>query len=218
MARVFTKDEAIICVMSNAKIYKKKLENENMLVIYKVNNNDFDYIEIAFEGNNYQHLTGIELIDEHRTVLDFQAENFYRKCLENRLGSEEIAFKKDGTTHLKLEALPSIMNVYSVTKITGDYNGKQPFLCFDKTIGNINVCLGIRLGDDGLYHPVSALKKDIRELSDNPLQVIAVFTKNSEIEIFSQIRHVAKGVNLNNLNFPEKISNKINLDNYIPKK
>ena len=217
MARVFTKEEAIVCVMSNAKIYKKKLENENMLVIYKVNNTDFSYIEIVFEGNNYQHLTGVELIDEHGNILDLQAENFYRKCLENRLGCEEILLKKDGTTHLKLEALPSIMNVYSVTKITGDHNGKQPLLCFDKTIGNINVCLGIRLGNDGFYHPVSALKKDIKELSNNPLQVIAVFTKSNRDEIFSRIRHVTKGVNIRNLNFSEDILNKINLNDYVPK-
>jgi len=218
MARNYTKEEAIKCVVSNAKIYNKKLENESMLVVYKVDDTEFAHIEIVFVANNYQHLTGVELIDTEGNIIKFQSENFYRKCLENKLSPEEISFKEDGTTPLKLEALSAIMKIHSVTKIVGDYNDKQPFLCVDKTVGNVNVCLGVRCNDSGFYYPVSALRKDIRELSNNQSQVIAVFTKNPQENIYSRIRHVAKGVNLNNISFSEGLSDKVTLENYKPKR
>ena len=75
-----------------------------------------------FYARNYQHLTGLELIDKEGNVLHNQSMNFFRKCIENKLGVEEFRFKKDGTTQLKLAALPVLMDITKITKITGDYN------------------------------------------------------------------------------------------------
>ena len=98
---------------------------------------------MAFYERNYQHLTGIELIERDGRVLHNQSVNFYRKCIENKLSVNEFQFKKDGTTYLKLAALPSIMNIAKITKITGDYNNVRPYLFVDKVVGNVNFCLGL---------------------------------------------------------------------------
>lgn len=67
--------------------------------------------------------------------------------------------------------------------------------------------------------PSSALLEDIKKLTDNPSQVIAIFSKdNLDKEIlYSKVCHVAKGVNLKNVNFPEQIQKMISLYNYVPK-
>ena len=57
-----------------------------------------------------------------------QSINFYRKCIENKLGLDEFQFKQDGTTQLKLVALPTLMDITKITKITGDYNNVRPYL------------------------------------------------------------------------------------------
>lgn len=76
----------------------------------------------------------MELIDGDGNVLHHQAVNFYRKCIENKLGIDEIQFKTDGTSHLKLLALSALMDVTKITKITGDYNNVRPYLYVDKVM------------------------------------------------------------------------------------
>ena len=44
-------------------------------------------------------------INKNGNVLRNQSVNFYRKCVENKLSTDEFQFKRDGTTQLKLEAL-----------------------------------------------------------------------------------------------------------------
>ena len=43
-------------------------------------------------------------INKNGNVLRNQSVNFYRKCVENKLSTDEFQFKRDGTTQLKLEA------------------------------------------------------------------------------------------------------------------
>lgn len=119
----FTKEDARRNVLNCAKQYQKKLLNKKFLVIYRERRDSMiRYIEVAFYERNYQHLTGLELIDREGNVLRKQSVNFYRKCIENKLGIEEFRFKVDGTTHLKQAALPVLMDITKITKITGDYS------------------------------------------------------------------------------------------------
>ena len=63
--------------------------------------------------------------------------------------------------------------------ITGDSNGNQPFLYVDKLVGGVNFCIGLRIDDKiGQYVPVSALQRNIKELTDKPSQVLAIFERN----------------------------------------
>lgn len=108
------------------------------------------------------------------------------------MGLEELQFKNDGTTHLKLAALPILMDVTKITKITGDYNNVRPYLFVDKMIGG-----------------------DIKKLTDAPSQVLAILEKEIETDVYSTVKHVAKGLNLHNITMPESIKNMINLENYV---
>lgn len=83
----FTKEEARKRVLNCAKQYHKKLLNKKFIIIYRERqNNAIRYIEVVFHERNYQHLTGLELIDHKGNVLRNQSVNFYRKCIENKLG------------------------------------------------------------------------------------------------------------------------------------
>ena len=149
-------------------------------------------------------------------MLYHQAVNFYRKCIENKLGIDEIQFKEDGTSHLKLSALPALMDVTKITKITGDYNNVRQYLFVYKVMGGVNFYLGLTKEDDE-YVPSSALLEDIKKLTDAPSQVLAIFEKDAGSEKYDTIKHVAKGLNLNNIRLPDEISNMIDLKNYVYK-
>lgn len=211
----FTKEDARRNVLNCAKQYQKKLLNKKFLVIYRERRDSMiRYIEVAFYERNYQHLTGLELIDRERNVLRKQSVNFYRKCIENKLGLEEFRFKVDGTTHLKLAALPVLMDITKITKITGDYNHMRPYLLVDKVVGGVNFCLGLSKEDD-IYVPSSALLADIKNLTDAPSQVLVILEKETLEEIYMVVKHVAKGLNLNSLVLPDEIKDMISLDNYV---
>ena len=99
-----TLEQARCRVLNCAKAYHDKLENKQLLIIYRDRStNRIMSLEPVFLARNFQHLTGLELIDQNGLIINHQAENFYRKCLENRLSKTEIAFKKDGTTQREKE-------------------------------------------------------------------------------------------------------------------
>ena len=207
-------------VMNCAKAYRDNLCDRQFIVIYRDRiTNAIAYIEVVFLARNYQHLTGINLIGSDGRIIKNHSEDFYRRCVNNKLSISDIAFRKDGNTPLKLDALPAIVKFTSVTKIAGDSNNKSPYLYVDKLVGGVNVCLGLRLDDDtSCYVPVSALRKDIKQLTDNPSQVLTILERSfGSSEKYSTIKHVAKGTNLLSLPIPDDISELISLENYIAK-
>ena len=69
----FTKEEARRKVLNCAKQYQQKLLNKKLFIIYRERkDNAIRYIEVAFHERNYQHLTGIELIDSVGNILHHQ--------------------------------------------------------------------------------------------------------------------------------------------------
>ena len=218
--RSYSLEEARHIVMNCAKQYAKNLLNKRYIILYRdrVDNNIKD-IEVVFKAENYQHLTGLELVDENKRVRQHVSELFLEKCIKNRLAKDEIQFKSDGTSNLKLESLPVMMSIQNVTKIAGDYNGSRPYLVADKLIGNVNFCLGLKMiTGEGHYVPSSALLADIKKLTRNQSQVLAIFSKELHEERYVQVRHVAKGLDLRKVNIPQDVMKKISLSNYISKR
>ena len=211
----YSLEEVRKIVMDCAKQYEKNLLNKNFIIIYRDKlSNQIKDLEVFFGKENYQHLTGIELIDEDGNIREHVSKLFFEKCIKNTLSKEEFQMKKDGTTNLKLQALPTIMEIHKVTKIAGDFDYSRPFLVADKVVGNINFCLGLKCINE-FFVPVSALMENIKSITTNQSQVLAILSKEAADLIYSNIRHVAKGLNLNNLVIPENIKSKITLENYI---
>ena len=78
----FTMEDARRRVLNCAKQYQQRLLNKKIIIIYREKrDNVIRYIEVVFHERNYQHLTGLELIDKNGDVLHNQSMNFYRKCV-----------------------------------------------------------------------------------------------------------------------------------------
>lgn len=104
------KKEALRIVIATAKEYQRKLEGFNYLFIYRDRkSNNVDFFETVFLPRNFLHLTGIEYVDSEGRLQN-KAIDFYNKCTKNLLTEDEIKFKADGTTPLKLQALPKLVN------------------------------------------------------------------------------------------------------------
>ena len=57
--------------------------------------------------------------------------------------------------------------------------------------------------------------EDIKKLTSSPSQVLAIFEKDIDSELYSTVKHVAKGLNLHHLILPPEISSKISLEHYV---
>ncbi|MDE6251345.1 MAG: hypothetical protein K2M78_01720 [Lachnospiraceae bacterium] len=108
-------NEARKIALNCAKQYDKNLNGKNYIIIYRERtSNHIKSIEVKFDTDNYQHLTGIEMIDSYGNFRKNVADLFYSKCIKNTLRKDEIRFKNDGTTNLKLRALPILMNIQKI--------------------------------------------------------------------------------------------------------
>lgn len=209
----FTKKEAVRIVTSAAKDYQEILSGMNYLFIYRErSDNSVRFFETVFLPRNFQHLTGLELLDGDGSIVK-KPLLFYERCLNSKLSEDDIAFRSDGTTRFKLEALPRIVNFISSSKMTGLYNGIRPLLAVDRLAGTTNFCLGFTQNGD-YYVPSSCLLEDIRKLAEKPSQVLAVMSKKSDEAIYKNIRYVAKGLPFDRIKLQSELEEIIDRSEY----
>jgi len=159
----YTKKEAIKIAAKAAQEYSNNLANKNFLVIYRNRGNSkIEFFETVFLPRNFQHLTGLDYVDENGVLLE-RSVDFYNKCRKHHLSEREIRFKEDGTTAMKLKALPQLMNFCKASKMTITLNVYRPLLNVDRLTGNVTCSLGFAK-DGKYYYPSSCLLEDIRSL------------------------------------------------------
>ena len=108
----YTLRQAVSIAIKCGKEYKKNFANTKILIIYRDREtNTIKSIEIVFRPSNYQHLTGLLLVDNQGNIREKCSVEFYHKCTGNNLKESEVRFKEDGTTSLKLDALPYLMDL-----------------------------------------------------------------------------------------------------------
>lgn len=216
----FTKEQAVAIAIKCGKEYKSKLAETQVLIIYRdQKDNVIKDMEIIFCPSNFQHLTGLTLLDKKGTPLENCSVRFYHKCSDKKpsLSPKEIQFKPDGTTPLKLYALPYVMDITKITKICGDYNHIKPKIEADAIVGSVHSSLAIsKFPDSNKYFPRSGLLEDIRDIVTNVSQVLAVFQKPLSAKTpYVSVKYVAKGLNLKSLRIPKEIQEKITSENII---
>lgn len=201
------KKDAIKIITACAKKYRDNLANNNLLFVTLVNNNRFNYIMVKYLPSNFLHLTGFNVCN------GLSPNQFYKKCLRRKLSFEDFEFKDDGTTLLKLEILPQLMDIHKCAKMLGDYNGSKPRLLCDKLAGTVAGCMALRM-ENNYFAPVSALQEDIRDLINNQERIIAIFRKPITNELFNNLTYLAKGFNSID-RFPINILNMVDINNLV---
>lgn len=220
-----TKEKAVEVAIREGKFFKSKLAGTVLLIIYRDRaDNLIKELEIEFYPHHYQHLTGLKLmkidnVTGKQIIREHTSKEFYHRCVgKPYITPKEIMFVDASTIDLKMEALPLITQITKITKMTGDFDGRTKInLECDYLIGGENSCVGIsRNTYNDRYFPRSCLKENIKKITKYTSQVIAIFQKNvNDKDVYKDIRYVAKGIDLSNINFPEDIKNKISLENYI---
>ena len=182
----YTKQQAVAIISSCAEMYKNNLDGNMLLYILMDKHKRISTLEVCFYPYNFLHLTGIKL-KEHTSATDF-----YEKCLEHKLSTNDFSFAKDGTTQLKLQVLPQLLTPNTSSKMAGEYNNYAPRLYTEKLAGGVKACLGFVKANHGKYVPNTILNVDIRTVAKLPLQVIATYRKKQSDYTYSELVYKAK--------------------------
>ena len=209
---VYTKENAIRIVVSCAEAFQNELDGKSLLFIMVNKHKHASCIEFSFYGYNYLHLTGLKVKRMNNNSEQdgagsgvVAANDFYHRCLKHKLSASDFEFAEDGTTHLKLDILPSVINKNLSANMIGDYDSLQPRLYTEKLAGNVHGCIGFVVDkNSGQYVPNTVLKEDIRNCSSNARRIIAIYRKTSDAEKYKEITYLAKNVDWNLIKYPEE--------------
>lgn len=204
----YTKEDAIAIIASCAKAYQENLVNKSLLFMCSDKHNNITCIEFTFNSNNFLHLTGLKpkaFITKSGRKHILNATEFYNRCLDRKLRTAEFDFATDGTTQLKLDVLPALVNKCLSAKMIGDYNSFSPKLYTEKLVGNVSACMGfVKTNPTGKYVPNTILKVDIRNYTTNTTRVIAVFRKNEEEKTYYECTYAAQNIDWTSVKYPKE--------------
>ncbi len=196
----FTKEEAVGIVVSGAEKYKDELLDRSLLFICADKHMRVTAVEAAFYDKNFLHLTGLKV---HKNP-PIPAADFFRRCIAHRLSPSDFDFSDDGTTHLKLEILPKVLNKSLSAHMLGDCGSVRPKLYTEKLVGGEKACVGLVTDAlTGSYVPNTVLKEDIRDNVAECLRVIAVYRKELYEEKYAELTFRAKKTDWDRVIYPE---------------
>ncbi|MGN1193889.1 MAG: PBECR4 domain-containing protein [Acutalibacteraceae bacterium] len=206
----YTKEKAIAVVTSCAKKYKENLADKSLLFLCMDKHKNVSHIEFTFDASNFLHLTGLKMVtvrNDNGNDYKLTATQFYNKCLDGKLSTKEFDFASDGTTALKLDVLPYVMDKRMSASMVGDYNSMNPRLYTEKLVGGVKACVGFVTADNsGRYVPNTVLKVDIRDYAENMVRVIAVFRKGKSQEYYSEMIYKVKNVDWKSIELPSELA------------
>lgn len=204
-----TKKEAVSIIIRCAALYQKNLCSRQLAFIYLDKGGHSRFVEVHFRSNNFLHFTGID------TRTEIKANAFYRSALDKRLKESDILFKDNGTTVLKLQVLPEIMNIPFSARMIGDYMGPRLALYTEKAAGTTTACLGLVRGSS-TYVPNTVLKGDIRNFVQKPAgKIIAILRKQAENKLYNELTYKGKNYTLTPESFPLELAEKTDISSVI---
>ena len=185
-----TNKKALNIVHYCANEYKRNLAQKCLLFVTKRDNTVF--FEVVFLPQNFKHLTGI--------FSKLSGLDFYNLAVKNRLSPRDIALADDGTTDLKLDVLPQLVRIHTTARMVGAYDQSKSLLVTDKVAGTVTAAMGF-IQTKGMYLPNTALKKDVREVTQfaTRYRVVAIFSRHRHTKMYVNLTYIAKGLVLEDL-------------------
>lgn len=171
--------QAIRIISQCAKTYQDELNNKNVLFLYRLEG-QLHALEACFLPRHFHHLTGVQFSGS--------SSNFLRLCLEHKLSPQQISLATNGTTEMKLQVLPELVNIHKTARMIGSYDHSKMMLYTEKLVGSVRGCMGFVL-DGNYFCPNTVLREDIRKITCGCNAMIAVLVKDLREITYSQVSY-----------------------------
>lgn len=209
----YTKEQAVRIITECAKKYKEELLDRTLLFVCADKHKNIICFEFSFYSRNFMHLTGIKTkshpsdSDTAEATQNISAADFYNKCLSHKLSPDDFEFSDDGTTHMKLDILPSVLCKNLAANMIGKYNSSKPRLYTEKIAGGVKACMGFVVDAvDGKYVPNTVLKEDIRNNVTDYLRVIEAYRRKTDDAAYKELTYRAKNIDWKGIKYPDEFS------------
>ncbi len=208
----YTKKQAIDIVVNCAEKYRDELNNRNLLFVCMDKHKQLSYIEVTFHDYSYMHMTGLRPVkksqgENNEELTVYSAAEFYERCLAHRLSPDDFDFSDKGTTPMKLDILPYIINKSLMVNMVGDFSSMRPKLYTEKLAGGTKACVGfVKDKESGEYIPNTVLKEDIRNNVSDYVRVIVTYRKKISEEKYSEIVYFTRKIDWSKAVFSEEYS------------
>ena len=153
--------------------YERNLLNKNYLLV-GLKHDEVTYIETRFLDYHFKHLTGVEVLDS-----GMSSTLFFKKCVNKRLSTDELAYDVKGLAAVKMEAAQSMFVHDLAARSFGVGNGARMLINADEYAGHQWACMGFRQAGSRWLDPVTMLRSPVKEevLPADLFPVVAVLSK-----------------------------------------
>ena len=192
-----TKEKLLKSIKEAKNIFDKTLLNKSFLYIYENKiTSEIEFFEMKCSKNNFLHLTG--------TDTKLNGKMFYSALEENKLSLEEIGYKNNGTTRLKLDIFPRLPLLFN-SAIQVCFQDefftlklKVDIMINKSRLDQKDIILGLKKDKKyNFYVPASILKKEPREIGKNFSQVLCILEKNKDDINYNKIKYAVKNIDIN---------------------
>lgn len=204
--------EIINIVSKCLKVYDFNLKNKDIMFVLEGKDKSLSKEEVFFPKSCFYHLTGIKIVEKNGRVLN--SYEFYDNIKDNTISTKKYIIKrKDNTADLKLQVLPQLMRIDKISNMLGEFNNYNIYLKTEKLAGNVNACMGFKKDIKlNIYVPNTALKKDIREITNNRSKIIAILKKKHTDKLYSCITYLKQNYKIYNILENQAIKKYIDID------
>ena len=209
-----SKQQEVLSVISKClKDYDKNLRAKKIMFIIEDKNRNIKKEEVYFPKSSFYHLTGVTVMDKKEKELN--SYDFYDNIRDGKITPNKYIIKnKDKTTDLKLQVLPQLMRIDKMANMLGDFNSYSMFLQTEKLAGNTNACIGfIKDAKLDTYIPNTALKKDIRDITNERNKIIAILKKEVTQNLYANITYLKQNYQIKDILKNQEITKNIDIDN-----
>ena len=189
------KAQAIRIITQCAKTYHAELNNKNILFVY-LDDGYSHSLECTFLPRHFLHLTGVQFSGS--------SSNFLRLCIEHKLSPQQISLASNGTTEMKLQVLPEMVNIHKTARMLGTYDQSKVMLYTEKLVGSVRGCMGF-VTDGDYYVPNTVLREDIRHVTRGCKRMLATFVKDIGQPLYSESTYSTTGVILSEVKLEERM-------------
>ena len=209
------KKETIKIITNCVKEYEKQLKDNNIMFIFenkksKTIEKSINFIETIYYPYNFLHLTGVEYKKENSGAVDF-----YNNALNGRISEKDINIISPFLVGLKLSILHNLINIDKSVKFIGDYNNiTKNKLYTEKVVGNVAYCYGFvkDKNTNYFYFPNTTLKENIKNITNDTCNIIAILKKNRTKDFYSTITYLKNSIDLNSLLRNNDLANLIDFE------
>lgn len=174
-------------IAKSQKEFEKNLKNKKIMFIYEDKQKIIGMEEMFFPATSFYHLTGVKAYDSKNILLN--SYRFYKLLQEGGIDASKLKIK-DETTYYKLQILPQLMKIDKFARMIGNFTENSLLLQTSKLVGNVNACMGFIKNEKNMYIPNTALKKDIRDITNERKKIIAILKKSLNEKFYKNVTYL----------------------------